>query len=71
VCRLPENFVAQYFAARKVVEDLKVKFGQSIKIDLLLKNLDGTRRTYFANANRIEDHIPENFSEDDVLKIVQ
>jgi UDP-N-acetylglucosamine kinase len=65
-----EHFVDQYFAARKVVEDLKVKFGSEIKIDLLLKNLDGTRRTYFANVDQIESYVPEKFSRDDVLKIV-
>ena len=67
---LPETFVNQYFAARKVVEELKVKFKQQIKIDLLLKNIDGTHRQYQANVDQIASYVPEKFSRDDVMKIV-
>jgi len=66
----PEHFVDQYFAAREVVERLKVKFGRGIKIDLLLKNLDGSNRLYQANVDRIENYVPEKFSREQVLKIV-
>jgi UDP-N-acetylglucosamine kinase len=66
----PETFVDQYFAARKVVDELKVKFAQAIKIDLLLKNLDGSRRQYCANVDRIQNYVPEKYSREDVEKMV-
>lgn len=66
----PEHFVTQYFAARDVVTNLKVKFRQDIKIDLLLKNIDGTDRKYFANVDQIESHVPEKYTLDDVKKLV-
>lgn len=67
---LPSTFVDQYFAARKVVDELKVKFSQAIKIDLLLKNIDGSRRQYCANVDRIENYVPEKYTRGDVEKLV-
>lgn len=62
----PEIFVEQFFAARDVVQQLKVKFKQEVKIDLLLKNLDGTHRQYHANVDQIESFIPERFTRQQV-----
>lgn len=66
----PETFVEQYFEARRVVESLKAKFKQDIKIDLLLKNLDGSHRSYQANVDQIESYVPEKYSREDVQKLV-
>lgn len=66
----PQTFVDQYFDARRVVENLKARFKQDIKIDLLLKNLDGSHRSYHANVDQIESHVPEKYSREDVQKIV-
>ena len=68
---LPEHFVEKYFGSRETVEGLKRHFGREIKVDLLVKNLDGSRRQYFANVDQIESHIPENYSREEVLKIVK
>lgn len=65
-----EHFVTQYFAARDVVNKLKVKFKQTIKIDLLLKNIDGTDRRYFANVDQIDRYVPEKYTLDDVKKLI-
>lgn len=65
----PETFVNQYFAARQVVEQLKVKFGQDVKIDLLLKNIDGTHRQYHANVDQIESFVPEKYNRQQVMEI--
>lgn len=59
---LPETFVEQYFAARDVVNDLKRKFGKNIQVDLLLKELDGSRKQYKANIDKIDNHISERYS---------
>lgn len=63
----PETFVEQFFAAREVVQELKVKFKQDIKIDLLLKNIDGSHRQYHANVDQISGYIPEKFTRQQVI----
>lgn len=55
----PEDFVRQYFAAREVVSRLKAEFGKDIRVDLLMKNNDGTDRFYRNGVDRIDNHIPE------------
>lgn len=56
---LPEHFVGQYFAARDVVNTLKLEFGKQIRVDLLLKNIDNSGRLYKAGVDKIDYHIPE------------
>lgn len=67
---LPEHFIAQYFAARKVVNQLKKDFGKEIQVDLLLKNLDGSDKVYKANVDQIDNHIPEKYTEEDLIKMI-
>ena len=62
----PEDFVRQYFAARDVVNRLKLKFGKDIQVDLLMKNNDGSRQFYRAGIDQIDNHIPEKYTEIDV-----
>lgn len=67
---LPEHFINQYFSARKVVNQLKKDFGKDIQVDLLLKNLDGSDRIYKANVDQIDNHIPEKYKEEDLVRII-
>lgn len=62
----PEDFVRQYFAARDVVNRLKAMFGKDIRVDLLMKNNDGSHQFYRAGVDQIDNHIPEKYSVDDV-----
>lgn len=57
----PETFIEQYFGAREVVNRLKAHFGSAISIDLLLKNIDGSNRSYMANVDQIDSHVPEKY----------
>jgi predicted ABC-type ATPase len=57
----PETFVEQYFGARDVVNRLKVYFGGEIRVDLLLKNIDGSTRLFVNNVDQIDSHIPEKY----------
>jgi len=66
----PETFVEQYFAARKVVNQLKIDFGKDIQIDLLLKNNDGSTRVYKDNIEKIDPHVPERYTVKDIEQIV-
>ena len=58
---LAEIFVDQYFAARDVVNRLKRRFDGDIRIDLLLKNIDGSNRTFVNNVDQIDSHVPEKY----------
>ena len=67
---LPEHFIEQYFAARKVVNQLKEDFSKDIVVTVLLKNLDGSDKVYKANVDKIDNHIPEKYSESDLLEMI-
>ncbi|RYH63231.1 MAG: hypothetical protein EON54_08560 [Alcaligenaceae bacterium] len=67
----PERFVHQFFEARRVVNELKVKFGQDIEIDVLLKDIDGTNRRYAANVSDLNHAAPLQHSIEDVERIVR
>lgn len=58
---LVKDFINQYFAARSVVNALKVAFGKTVKVDLLLKNNDGSHRLFQAGVDKIDNHIPEKY----------
>jgi predicted ABC-type ATPase len=60
------HFIEQYFEAREVVNRLKVKYGQQIQVDLLLKNTDNSPRHYQANIGVIDNFIPEIYTRGDL-----
>ena len=62
----PDTFVAQYFAARSVVNQLKMEFGQSISVDLILKNHDNSDRVYKDNIDKVDHHLPEKYTAGEV-----
>lgn len=56
--RIPaDRFIEQLFGAREVVNSLKVKFGNSVRIDVIYKDIDGKNRKYDSNVNSL-DAIP-------------
>jgi predicted ABC-type ATPase len=67
----PQRFVDQFFGAREVVQLLKHEFGTDIKIDVVLKNIDGSNRMYHANISDLNLVVPLQYSHDDVLHIVE
>lgn len=66
----PDRFVHQFFASRDVVDKLKVKFGKDIKIDVLLKNIDGTPGRYHANVDSLQHVVPVAHTVDEVRQLV-
>lgn len=66
----PRHFIGQYFAAREVVNKLKTKFGADVKVDLLLKNNDHSRRSYKAGIDLIDNHVPEKYTYADIEAII-
>lgn len=61
-----EHFIEQYFAARDVVNALKLEYGSDIHVDLLLKHIDNSGRLYKAGVEKIDYHIPERHSRADL-----
>ena len=59
-----ESFIDQYFLARENVNALKKEFGDKIRVDLIVKNIDGTDFKYKDNINVIDSHIPERYTKD-------
>lgn len=66
---LLNDFINQYFTAREVVNRLKVEY-PDIRVDLLLKNRDGSHRFYKANVERIDNYIPEKYSRADLERML-
>lgn len=57
-----ESFVTQYFKARENVDTLKTEFGGKIRVDLIVKNIDGTDFSYRENIDGIDSHIPQKYT---------
>lgn len=67
----PDRFVDQFFGARNVVNELKVKFGQAIQVDVIFKDIDGKNRRFEANVSDLNHAAPISYSRDDVERIVR
>lgn len=65
-----DAFVAQYFKARENVNLLKKEFGDKIKVDLVVKNIDGTDFNYRENIDIIDSHIPERYTKNDLERCI-
>jgi predicted ABC-type ATPase len=65
-----EHFVEQYFAARDVVNTIKLEYGGEVHVDLLLKHIDNTSRLYKAGVDKIDYHIPERYTRAQLLALV-
>jgi predicted ABC-type ATPase len=60
-CVPKDQFIDQYFASRKVVNQLKQERGKALALDVLIKNLDGTNRKYHRNVDSVDPHIREAY----------
>lgn len=68
---LPEHFVEQYFAARETVNKLKAEYGKELWVDLLLKDIDNSNRSYVANVDKIDNHIPEKYNYESLMTLIK
>jgi hypothetical protein len=50
---------------------LKGEFGKEIQVDLILKNRDNSTKVYKANIDKIDNHVPEKYTIEQVGKIVE
>lgn len=58
-----QAFIEKYFMARENVNILKREFGERIRIDLIVKNIDGTDFRYKENIGDIDSHMPERYTQ--------
>lgn len=65
-----EYFIHQYFAARDSVNCLKKEFGDKIKVDLLVKNIDGSDQYYKENIDVIDNYIKERYTFDTLNSVI-
>jgi predicted ABC-type ATPase len=63
-------FLEQYFRARENVNCLKKEFGGAVKVDLVVKNIDGTDFSYRENIDVVDSHIPEKYTKEDLEKLI-
>lgn len=69
--KIPRNaFIEQYFAARKNVNLLKKEFKAEIRIDLVVKNIDGTDFNYRENIDVIDSYIPEKYNKSNLENLI-
>jgi len=47
---------------------LKKEFGEKIKVDLVVKNIDGTDFSYRENIEIIDSYIPERYTKNTLEK---
>ena len=65
----PERFVDQFFRSHEVVNALKVKFAQAITIDVLLRDVGQSERSYHANVSDLNHVVPIKYSREQVALI--
>lgn len=65
-----QHFIDQYFAARDVVNTLKLEYGGDGHVDLLLKHIDNSGRLYKAGVDKIDYHIPERYTRADLMAML-
>jgi len=66
-----DNFAQKFCASYAVVNKMKAEFGDKITLSLVIKNIDNTgNRFYHKNIQRIDDHIPERYSAEEILALI-
>ncbi|RJY06014.1 hypothetical protein D5R81_18195 [Parashewanella spongiae] len=56
----PETFIEQFLGAQSVIRQVKTKYGDAVKVDLLLKNTDDSPKEYRDNIADMEQHTNKN-----------
>ena len=67
----PQDFAEKFCASREVVNKMKAEFGNKIELSLVQKNIDGTNKIFKESIQRIDDHISEKYTEDQILAEIE
>ena len=66
-----DYFISHYFSARDSVNCLKKEFDDKIKVDLLVKNIDGSDRYYKENIDIIDNYVEEKYTLETLNDVIQ
>tara|TARA_B100000809_G_C15034962_1_gene493417 strand:- start:229 stop:957 length:729 start_codon:yes stop_codon:yes gene_type:complete len=66
----PEVFINQFLSSQTVANRLKEEFGNKITIELLIKNLDGSKEIFHSNVNSIDQYLVNKYNLASLEKIV-
>lgn len=66
-----EAFLDQYFTARENVDALKSEFGSKIRVDLIVKNIDGTDFRYKENISIVDNYVPERYTREELDQLIR
>lgn len=66
----PEVFVEQFISSQTVVDKLKKEFGKEVKVELLIKNIDGSQKSYYSNVLTISQYLKEPYSREEIESVV-
>ncbi|RYV02077.1 Zeta toxin [Shewanella sp. OPT22] len=65
-----ETFIEQFLGSQAVIRQIKAKYGDAVKVDLLLKSTDGSPREYRDNIKYIDDHINKKYSRSELERLL-
>lgn len=65
-----EDFASKFYAAQVVVNKIKAEFGDRVTLALVQKNLTGGDRFYQRSVDRIDDHIAERYTDEQILDAI-
>jgi len=65
-----EDFIEQFIAVRDVVAEVKEKFGNKIKVDLIERNLQTGKYYPTFNIDNLDRYLPKKYSKEDLEKLL-
>ena len=65
-----DSFIDKYLAARENVNFLKKEYGNKIKVDIIVKNLDGSDFKYRENIDMVDNYVPEAYSRSKLEELI-
>lgn len=66
----PEVFIEQFLSSQIVANRLKEEFGKKITIELLIKNLDGSKEIFHSNVNSIDQYLSNTYNRASLEKVI-
>jgi len=66
------DFAQKFCASQAVANKMKAEFGRQITLMLILKSIDSAgNRFYQKSIERIDDHIPDRYDEQEILTLIE
>lgn len=67
-----QDFAQKFCASQAVVNKMKAEFGKQIRLTLIIKDIGNDGNQFYRKSiERIGDHIPERYNEQEILELIQ